>query len=197
MNNTSQNLNKLVKIALLGAIAALLMLIEIPIIPAYPWLKMDLGDLPVLMGAFAYGPLAGAIIELIKIVVNTLLSGTYSGFVGEFGNYIFGIALVMPAAFIYHRNKSKKTAVIGMLVGSVLMEIAAIIINITVLIPLYGMHFNMAENFAYATMGLLPFNTIKCILVCTLTFVLYKRLSVSVFKVEHGFNNNKEVSKEV
>lgn len=196
MNDNSQNLNKLVKIALLGAVAAVLMLFEFPLIPSYAWLKMDLGDLPVLIGAFAYGPITGAVIELIKIVINTMLSGTYSGFVGEFANYIFGVTLVMPAAFIYHRNKSKKTAIIGMIVGTVLMEIIAIIINITVLIPLYGMHFDASQNFAYATTGLLPFNTIKCVIVCGLTFILYKRLSVSVFKVDNGFNKNEEVSKE-
>lgn len=198
MNNTKNNLNKLVKIALLGAIAAILMLFEFPIFLSYDWLKMDLGDLPVLIGAFAYGPIAGVIIELLKIVINTMLSGTYSGFVGEFANFLFGVALVVPAAFIYHRNKSKKTAVIGMITGSILMEIIAIIININVLIPLYGLHFDAAENFAYATAGLIPFNTIKCVLVCVITFVLYKRLSVSVFKVDSGFTTNKKkITEEV
>ena len=68
--NTSKNLSKFVKIALLSAIAVVIMLFEIPLIPLFPWLKMDLSELPVLIGAFAFGPMAGVIIEGLKILLN-------------------------------------------------------------------------------------------------------------------------------
>ena len=68
--NTSKNLSKFVKIALLSAIAVVIMLFEIPLIPLFPWLKMDLSELPVLIGAFAFGPMSGVIIEGLKILLN-------------------------------------------------------------------------------------------------------------------------------
>ena len=73
--NTSKNLSKFVKIALLSAIAVVIMLFEIPlVIPLFPWLKMDLSELPVLIGAFAFGPMAGVIIEGLKILLNLLIN---------------------------------------------------------------------------------------------------------------------------
>ncbi len=72
--NTSKNLSKFVKIALLSAIAVVIMLFEIPLIPLFPWLKMDLSELPVLLGAFAFGPMSGVIIEGLKILLNLLMT---------------------------------------------------------------------------------------------------------------------------
>ena len=88
--NTSKNLSKFVKIALLSAIAVVIMLFEIPLIPLFPWLKMDLSELPVLIGAFAFGPMSGVIIEGLKILLNLLITGTGTGFVGELANFIIG-----------------------------------------------------------------------------------------------------------
>ena len=80
--NSSKNLNKMIKISLLAAIAVVLMYFDFPIIPAFPWLKIDLSEVPALMGGFAYGPVAGGIIVILKVFLRFLIKGTETGFVG-------------------------------------------------------------------------------------------------------------------
>ncbi|GAB6169257.1 ECF transporter S component [Clostridium carnis] len=188
----NKNLNKFIKIALLGAIAVLLMYVDFPVIPIFPWLKIDLSDVPALMGAFAFGPLSGIVIELIKNLLILIVKGTGTAFVGEIANFIVGISLVAPAAWIYHRNKSKKTAIIGMAVGILTLEIIGIIANVYFLLPAYGMQMAKSELIQYVTVGLLPFNGIKGILVCGVTYVLYKKISVAIFKVDSNFGTKKK-----
>lgn len=197
MNNPNTNLSKFIKMSLLSAIAVILMLIEIPLIPLFPWLKMDLSELPVLMGAFAFGPVAGIVIEGMKILLNLLLTGTATGFVGEIANFIIGVSFVVPASYIYHRNKSKNSAIIGMIVGGLFMEVAGIIANVYFLLPAFGMVMDPAQTIQYVTVGLLPFNGVKAVLVSVVTFIVYKKVSLSIFKVDPGFDNKKKLSKEI
>ena len=149
------------------------------------WFKIDLSEIPVLIGAFAFGPISGIIIEGLKIVLYVIIKETHTGFVGELANFIVGVSLVVPAALIYHRKKSKTGAVIGMVVGTLVMEASGIIANLYLLIPAYGITINTQK---YVLYGLLPFNGVKALVVCVLTFILYKKLSVSLFKNEIAFN---------
>lgn len=184
MNSTNTKLNKFIKVSLLAAIAVVLMYIDFPILPMFPWLKIDLSDVPALMGAFAFGPLTGIVIELVKNFLIVLVKGSSTGFVGEFANFLVGISLILPASIIYSRNKTKKSAIIGMIVGTISIEIIGILANVFILLPLYGMNMVGKELFNYVALGLLPFNGVKSLLVCVVTYLLYKRLSVAIFKVE-------------
>ena len=143
--NSSKNLNKMIKISLLSAIAVVLMYFDFPIIPAFPWLKIDLSELPALMGGFAYGPVVGGIIVILKVFLRFLIKGTETGFVGEAANIIVGLALVVPAAWLYHRNKGKKTAILGMVIGTLVMQILGIISNVYFLLPAFGMKLEGTE----------------------------------------------------
>lgn len=196
MNNTRRKLDRSIKIAVLGAIAFLLMFIELPVIPMFPWLKMDLSEVPVLMGAFAFGPLSGIAVEVLKLLLHLMIKGTSTGGVGELANLLVGAALILPAAFIYNRNRSKKTAIIGMILGGIFMEVIGVLANVYLLLPAYGMMMPSKTLVQYVTIGLLPFNGIKAVLVSTITFMLYKRVSVSIFKVESNFGKSKNVGKE-
>lgn len=196
MNNSSKKLSRLIKIALLGAIAALFMFVEVPLVPAFPWLKLDISELPVLIGAFAFGPISGAVIEGVKLVLHILLKGSSTGFVGELANFIVGISFVMPAAFIYHRNKSKKTAIIGMIVGSLSMEVFAALSNVYILLPAFGMS-GQVDMAKYVVYGLIPFNGVKAILISVITFLVYKRISTAIFKVDTGFESKKKLNNEM
>lgn len=186
------NINKTVKVSLLVGVAFILMFIELPIIPIFPWLKMDISDVPALMGAFAFGPLTGILIEFLKVVMHFLLTGSSTGGVGEVANFMIGVSFVAPAAFIYWRNKSKKTAILGMIVGLIAMEVVAIVANIYFLLPVYGMKMTPAELMEYVTIGLLPFNTVKGVVLSVLTYMLYKKISVAVFKVEPDLGSKKK-----
>lgn len=188
-----KNLNKFIKISLLSAIAVMLMYFDFPIpfLP-FPWLKIDLSDIPALIGGFAFGPIAGVVIELLKNLLILIVKGTGTGFVGEMANFIIGASLVFPAAWIYHKNKSKKTAFLGMLVGSLAMQVIAIIANVYFLLPAYGMPMTPAESLNYITVGLVPFNGVKSIMVCGITYVVYKKVANIIFDVDSNFDSVKK-----
>lgn len=194
MNN---NTNKMVKISLLSALALILMYIDFPIIPLFPWLKIDLSDVPALMAVFGFGPLAGVLIELIKNIVIVLIKGTQTGLIGEVANFLVGVALILPAGLVYHKNKSKKTAILGMILGAVCMELVGIIANVYFLLPAYGMQMSPAESMKYITLGLLPFNGIKALIVSTVTYIVYKKVSVSIFKAEPDFGSAENRTKTI
>lgn len=190
--NSSTNLNKTIKVSLLVAISVVLMYFDFPIIPAFPWLQIDLSEVPALMGGFAYGPITGGIIVILKVILRFLLKGTGTAFVGEIANIIVGLALVVPAAYIYHRNKSKKTAIIGMFSGALVMQIAGILANIYILLPLYGMQMEGAALANYVFLGIVPFNAEKALMVSVITYLLYKKVSRVIFKVDSKFENTKK-----
>ena len=169
------------------------MLFEFPIPFVAPgFYKMDLSELPVLIGGFAMGPIAGVIIELIKILLNILLNGTTTAYVGEMGNLLVGCCFVLPAALIYWGKKSLKRAVIGLAVGGVTMVLAGCFLNAYVLLPMYAGFFGGMENiiaagtavngsitnvFTFVALAVAPFNLIKAVAVSILTLLLYKRIS--------------------
>ncbi|MVX63811.1 ECF transporter S component [Clostridium chromiireducens] len=192
----NEKTSKLIKISLLSAIAIILMYLDFPIIPAFSWLKIDLSDVPALVGAFGFGPIAGVIIELIKNLLIPLIRGSQTGFVGETANFLFGASLILPASFIYYRNKSKKNAILGMIIGGVVMEIMGIVGNIYLLLPAYGMKMpaDMLQSYIWA---LLAFNGVKAIMVSVLTYILYKKVSVSIFKAEPNFGGSGKKTKTV
>ena len=127
--------------AMFGALAAVLMIFEVPLPFIAPsFYGMDISEVPVLVGTFALGPVAGVVMELVKILVKLILKPTSTGFVGEFANFCVGCSLALPAGFIYRLNKTKKGAVIGMAAGTVIMTIVAVILNAVVMLPFYS-HF--------------------------------------------------------
>ncbi|EOU2019348.1 ECF transporter S component [Clostridium perfringens] len=197
MKTKTLSTNRFIKLSLLSAIAVILMYIDFPVIPIFPWLKIDLSDVPALMGAFAFGPLAGVIIELMKNLLILIVKGTGTGFVGELANFLVGVALVWPAALVYKKNKTKKTAILGMVLGVLCIEVVGILANVYLLLPAYGMAMSKAELMQYVTVGLIPFNGIKSILVCGITYALYKKVSVSIFKVEPMLDKPKQMKENL
>lgn len=193
MNTVStKKLNKMIKISLLVAISVVLMYFDFPIIPAFPWLQIDLSEVPALIGGFAYGPITGGIIVILKVILRFFLKGTGTAFVGEIANIIIGLALVVTASYVYHRKKSKKTAIIGMSAGALVMEIAGILANIYILLPLFGMKMEGAELANYIFLGIVPFNAIKALIVSVVTYLLYKKVCRAIFNVDSKFESKKK-----
>ena len=194
--DTNKKINKLVKIALLAAIGALLTFIELPIFPVAPWLKLDFSEIPVLMGGFAFGPIVGIVLEALKIMLKLALHGTLTAGVGELANFIVGISLVVPASLIYTKFRTKKGAIVGMIVGGLIINIVGILSNIYILLPFYHITLEGKALLDYILLGLIPLNTLKAVSVSIVTFILYKRLSVSIFKVENNFGKDNNSKKE-
>ncbi|WP_230399024.1 ECF transporter S component [Novisyntrophococcus fermenticellae] len=184
----------MVQIAMLGGLAAVLMLFEFPMPFLAPsFYELDFSEVPVLIGSFAMGPLAGACIELIKILINLVLNGTNTMFVGELANLLMGCALVVPAGFVYKKHKTKKYARVSLLMGTIFMTIAATFLNAYVLLPVYGKAFGMSMDviigagaavnksidslFKFCLLAVAPFNIVKGVLVSAITLLLYKHIS--------------------
>lgn len=126
---------KMTMTAMLSAIAFVLMFLEfsVPVMPSF--IKMDLSELPALIGAFAMGPVSGVMICLIKNLLHLFMTTT--GGVGEFSNFILGACFVLPAGMIYQKWKSKKSAVAGALTGALLMAVVSIFSNYFIVYPVY------------------------------------------------------------
>lgn len=181
------------QVSMLSAIATVLMLFEIPLPFAPAFYEIDFSEVPVLVGCFVMGPLAGAVIELIKILLNLVINGTMTAGVGEAANLLIGCALCVPAGFIYKRNRTRKTAIIGMLTGTVFMTVVGCLLNAYVLLPTYAKAFGMPLNslvemgtavnshitslstFVFFAVG--PFNLLKGVLVSLIVFLIYKKIS--------------------
>lgn len=174
-----KNLNLQVKIALLGAVAFVLMFIDFPVLPAAPFLKIDFGDVPALLGTFALGPIAGIIIEAIKVILYTLFRGSASAMIGEVANFTIGAVWVLTAGFIYKRGKTKKNAILGLISGVIALTIFAVICNYYVFLPLYQ---NIVPSLDATTINymltiIIPFNLIKGVMASLITMALYKKIS--------------------
>lgn len=194
MSNTSNKTRKLVEIGMLGAIATVLMLFEFPIpFIAPPFYELDFSEVPVLVGAFALGPMAGATIELVKILINLLINGTATAFVGEIGNYLLGCSFIIPAALIYKKHKSKKNSLIAMIIGTIAMTVFGCFLNAYILLPTFATAFgmpidaivgmgsainaNINDVMTFVIIAVAPFNIIKGIVVSVITLLIYKHIS--------------------
>lgn len=164
-------------VAMLSAIAFILMYIEIviPIMPSF--IKFDFSDLPAVIGAFAYGPLAGVIIEFLKNLIHLPFTG--SAMIGELSNFILGASFVFVTGLIYKIKKSKSGALIAGLAGSIVMGAVSVVTNFFIIYPMYYSVLKFPEE---AVLGMyqaiLPSmeNIMQCLLVFNLPFTIVKGL---------------------
>lgn len=182
----------IVKVALMGVIGFLLMALEFPIPFVPPWLKIDISDTTVIAAGFGMGPVAATGVAFIKTVLHFLLKNNDGTIVGEIAAFIMGVAIAVPASLIYIKSKSRKSMVIGLIVGSVIMVIAGAVLNAYVLLPAYSVVFGMPMDalVEMATkvnplitdlrtlvfIGVVPFNILKCVILAIFTLILYNRV---------------------
>lgn len=187
------NARTIAQIGMLGAVALVLMLFEIPLPFAPSFYKIDFSEVPVLIGSFAMGPVAGVLIELVKILLKLLTKGSTTAGVGDVANFLIGISFCLPAAFIYRKMHSKKGAIIGMAAGTIFMTLVGCFLNAYVLLPTYAKAFQMpidalvamgtAVNghitslFTFVAFAVAPFNLLKGVLVSLVVALIYKKIS--------------------
>lgn len=190
--NEKFKLHRMTLVAVMSAVAIILNLLRIPVVLFY---KLDFGDLPAIIGGFAMGPIAGVLIELVKIILNLIFNGTDSAFVGEVANLIFGCSFVLPASIIYFKHKTKKNAVKGLVIATVIAVVIGAVLNGALMIPTYAkiyMHsdtidviVNMGHDkvsavngiWSFLTIIVVPFNLLKFGLVSIVTMFIYKPVS--------------------
>ena len=184
-----QNVRMLTMTAVLSAIAVVLAFFEFPVPLSPSFARMDLSDLPALIGAFAYGPVSGVLIELVKNALQLLTSST--GGIGELANFIMGSSFVVAAGLIYKHHKTKKTAILACLIASVIMGVVATVVNYFILLPVFEAFMPLDQLIAsfgefmpfiktkldVVLFNAFPFNLLKGIGISIVTMLLYKRLT--------------------
>ena len=192
------SMKHLTLIGMMGALASVLMLFRFPLPFMPPFLSFDLAGVPELIGGFALGPFSAFLIILVKILIQLIISGSKSMLVGELQGLMLSCAMVLPAAIIYQKNKTRNGAIKGMIVGALLCIITAVITNLTMIIPfyinLYGMTMDSIVSSSnsinplindvstLALIGILPFNIIKTAANCVVTLIVYKKISGLIHK---------------
>ncbi|MCD8085702.1 MAG: ECF transporter S component [Clostridiales bacterium] len=190
MKGTTRNITVA---AMLSAAAFILMFIEfpIPIMPSF--VKLDISDLPALLGTFALGPVYGVVIELLKNLLHILIKGTSSAGVGELCNFLFGAVFALVAGLIYHYKKTRMGAILGSVLGALAMALISIPLNYFVVYPAYVVFYSLPLD---AIIGMyqailpsvgslleclvifnFPFTLCKGLLDALLCFLIYKPLS--------------------
>lgn len=183
------NVRYMTMTAMLSAVAFVLMFLEfnVPFMPSF--IKMDLSELPALIGAFAMGPASGVIICLIKNLLHLLMSTT--GGVGELSNFILGALFAIPAGLMYKKKKGRKSALIGSLIGAVVMAVVSVFSNYFIVYPVYTAFMPMDTIISMYQAILpsadtllkclvifnMPFTFVKGLINVIITFLIYKHIS--------------------
>ncbi len=190
------------RVAIIGmcsAIAVVLYSLDFPVpFLAPPFYKMDFSEIPVLLCGFFLGPSAGVLCLALKILIKLLMQGTTTAFVGDLANFVVACTLVLPAIIIYHVHKSRKSALIGLVVGTAVMAIFGSLFNAIYLIPefskLYGIpleaiiamgaeiHASIDSVYSLAALCVAPLNLIKGTAVSVMTMLLYKHVARPLFR---------------
>ena len=185
-------------IGISAAIAAVLHVLDFPLVVLAPeFYKLDFSELPVLLCGFYLGPSATVVCEGVKILLKLLLKGTSTAFVGDLANFVVGCSLVLPATVFYHYHKSKRSAIIGLAIGTLVMTVFGSAFNAVYLLPkfaqLYGLPLDTIIAMGTAIRGgvsnvstfvllcVAPLNLLKGVVVSVLTMLLYKKVAKPLF----------------
>ena len=180
-----QKTHHLAVAAMLSAVAAVLQFVEfsIPIMPSF--IKLDISDLPALLGTFSLGPVYGVAIQLVKNLLHLLFGIGSSAGVGELSNFILGAIFVFAAGMVYKRKKSRKSALAGSVIGAVAMALVSLVTNYFIVYPAYVVLFHMpleeiisAYNKILEGVANVPTSNalFNCLLVFNVPFTLAKGL---------------------
>lgn len=184
------------KIAMIGVFSAIAMVLHVfdfPVPFAPPFYKLDFSEIPALIGTFAFGPVAGIMIEFCKILLKLVVKGTSTAFVGDLANFVVGCSFILPASIIYTFKKTKKNAMIASVTGTLIMTVFGTMFNAIYLLPtfatLYGMPLeaiiemgtkingNITSVTTLVLFAVAPLNLLKGGSVSLVTILVYKKLS--------------------
>ncbi|MBP5817033.1 Gx transporter family protein [Lactiplantibacillus plantarum] len=176
-------LHRLVGIALLGAIAYILMLLEFPILPVAPWMKIDFSDIPILIGLFLFGVGGAFVITIIKLLLHSAMMGfAIYDLIGSFASFLGTAVLILAFALVlrYYRGNPKWRMPVAIVVATIGLVVIESLANLTFVLPFYlqvmGMKLSMSLN-TVVLVAVIPFNLIKGLLVGNVFWLVYQRLA--------------------
>ena len=195
----NSNLRRITVAGLFGAIAFVLMYFNFGIPVISPFAEFDLSALPELIGGYVLGPLGAVYIIVIKLLLKLLFQGTSSMFTGEVQNLILSLSYALPAILYYRKHRTKKGAVIGLVIGSIISIAMAVITNLYLIFPayikLYGMNWDgiieictaanpMIKNIpTFVAFSVIPFNVISRTVSSVIAMLVYKKISIPLKKM--------------
>ena len=167
--------NKIVKAAALAAIAFILQVIGSMIgLRVGGFLDVEISDYPAIIGAFALGPLYGVMIELVKNLLHCAITNT--GFVGELANFVVNGIFVFTIGMVYKYNKTKKGAVLSLITGGIVLVIAAVFVNLYIMLPLYMSDAPYSAKMSIVLTLITPFNAARALVLGVITMLSYKKI---------------------
>lgn len=176
---SASKLTKLTTLAILGSISLVLFFISFPLPMLPPYLKVDFSDVPALIAGIIFSPLAGVFVVFLKNILYFIFTGATDP-IGVVANFVAGVLFIMPVALLFHKFKTVKSVVIGLIVGTVGMTVIMGVLNYIVILPAYaffvGMEMNETIKWGSVIGGVLPFNFIKGIIVSSLFITLFVKL---------------------
>ncbi|WP_102028503.1 ECF transporter S component [Salirhabdus sp. Marseille-P4669] len=191
--NSSRKSLKLVILAILSTISFLLMFLNFPLPFLPPYLKIDFSDVPAIMATFIFSPIAGIIVEGLKNGLHLIYTGV-SDPIGVAANFLAGVMFVVPVGILYHKFKTVKSVVSGLIASTVVMAIGMSVLNYFVVLPAYAWFVEApdmalpAVKLSTVFIGILPFNAIKGIVVALLLVPLFIKLKPWIEKKRLSLN---------
>lgn len=195
------NTRKVAMIGLFSALAVILHVMDFPVPFAPPFYKLDFSEIPALLGTFAFGPVAGVMIEFCKILLKLLVKGTSTAFVGDLANFVIGCSFILPASLIYLFKKTKSRAIVGCVSGTLIMTVFGTAFNAIYLLPafskLYGMPLDsiiamgaeingdVTGLVSFVCLCVAPMNLLKGTVASLVTMLIYKPLSPILKNTHH------------
>ena len=188
------NLKNMVLVSILGAISGVLMLFKFPLPIAPTFMKMDFSDSVLIIGGFLTGPVYSLAMIFIKWIVKLIITSTSTAYAGELSGLILNISFILPMSYFYGKNKTKKTAIILMIIFSITTSLVAIFTNVYMIFPLYGLSGNAIVGpfkvlfpfvdsvWQVMLISILPFNLMKIAINSIIALILYKKVSTFVHR---------------
>ena len=189
---------KLALAGMMGAVAFVLMFLSFPT-PLNPFAELDFSALPELIGGFILGPIGALEIITVKLLLKLVFQGTSSAFTGELCAFILSVSYVLPAVLFYRKHRTKRGALVGIILGAVTAVVMSVITNIYLIYPFYmkayGMNWEAIIGMCNALVpavkdiptlvifSIVPFNLLSRTLTAVITMLVYKRISVPLKKL--------------
>lgn len=176
---SASKLTKLTTLAILGSISLVLFFISFPLPMLPPYLKVDFSDVPALIAGLIFSPLAGVFVVFLKNILYFIFTGATDP-IGVVANFIAGVLFTLPVVLLYHKFKTVKSVIYGLIIGTIVMAVIMGILNYFVILPAYaffvGMEMNETIKWMSVVGGVVPFNFIKGIIVSSLFVFLFMKL---------------------
>ena len=192
------NSTRIAFIAMFGTLAGILYIFKFPLAFAFPsFLEFKFADIPTLIGTFTLGPVSGALIVVVGLLIKLVFKGTTTMFVGDLSDLLTSCTLAVVAGIIYSKKRTFKGALIAMAAGTAAEVVVALLANRFILIPFFANYYGwnaiigmMKSLFPNATketfytyylwVSVLPFNLLRCIVTILITLPVYKRISILI-----------------